>query len=143
MSMSNTPISRSSCVSTASAAASCSSTSSCTAIPRFVHAGQHVLVVRARTRDDVDVRLQPAGGHAEGIVDAVLSIDDELARDHVQQLELGGNVDRLRRFDDTVDVFARYLTMLSGDRDDAARVDRADVIAATPDIDRFDLQPGH
>jgi len=45
-------------------------------------------------------------------VDAVLSIDDELARDHVQQLELGENVDRLRRFDDTVDVFARYLTML-------------------------------
>ena len=60
---------------------------------RFVHTGQNVLVVRARAGDDVDVRLQPAGGHAEGIVDSVLSVDDELARDHVQQLQLCRNVD--------------------------------------------------
>ena len=72
----------------------------------LVHAREHVLVVRARAGDDVHVRLEPRGGHAQRIVDAVLSVDDELARDDVQQLELGRDVDRLRGLDDAVDVLA-------------------------------------
>ena len=109
----------------------------------FVHASQNILVVRPRTGHDVDVGLQPAGGHAQRIVNAVLAVDDEFARNDVKQLELRGDVDRLRRLDDPVDVFARDLAMLPRDGDHATRIDRADVIAGDADVDRFDLQPGH
>ena len=110
---------------------------------RLVHGGQHVLVVGARAGDDVHVGLQPLGGHAERIVDAVLPIDHELPGDDVQQLELGRDVDRLGGLDDPVDVLAGDLLVLAHHRDHAARVDRADVIAGDADVHRLDLQPGH
>src|SRR5207244_377949 len=82
-------------------------------------------------------------GHAERIVNSVLPVDDELARNDVQQLELCRNVDRLGGFDDAIDILARNLFVFADDRNDAARVDRSNVIAGHADIDRFDLQPGH
>ncbi len=79
---------------------------------RLVDARQHVLVVRARARDDVYVRLETLCGHADRIVNPVLPVDDELTRDDMQQFELRGDVDRFRCFDDAIDILARDLAML-------------------------------
>ena len=91
--------------------------------------------MRPRAGDDVHVRLEPRRGHAQRIVDPVLPVDDELARDDVQDLQLARDVDRLRGLDDAVDVLAGDLLVLAGDGDDAARVDGADVIARHADED--------
>src|SRR4051794_5079143 len=60
---------------------------SLTPIPPFFPPRQHVLVMRPRAGDDVDVRFEPPRRHPERIVNAILTIDDKFARDDVKQLQ--------------------------------------------------------
>ena len=57
-----------------------------------------------RPGDDVHLRLQAHAGHADRIADALLAVDDEFLRQHVQDLLVGRNGDRLGRIDDVLDV---------------------------------------
>ena len=56
--------------------------------------------------------------------DAVLLVDDEVLRQHVQDLAAARQRHRLGRVDRAPHVLARDLAVLAGDRDDAAAVER-------------------
>src|SRR5664280_372953 len=78
----------------------------------------------ARPRDHVDVGLEPAPHHPERIGDAVLSVHDEFAREHVEDLELRGDRHRARRVERPLNVLARDLAVLRRHRDDLTAVER-------------------
>ena len=139
MSTSATPSSFSSSVSTASLAASCSSTVSSTATPGPVDARDDVLRRRRAAGDDVDVHFEPRAGHADRRADAVLLVDDEVLRQHVEDLAAARQRDGLGGVDRAAHVLARDLAVLAGHRHDAAAVERLDVRARQPEVDRVDL----
>ena len=74
--------------------------------------------------------------------DAVLLVDDEVLRQHVQDLAAARQRDRLGRVDGAPHVLARDLAVLAGDRDDAAAVERLDVRARQAEVHRVDLDAG-
>ena len=63
-----------------------------------------VLGGRIRAGDDVHLGLQAHPGHADRVADALLAVDDEFLRQHVQDLLVGGDRDRLGGIDDVLDV---------------------------------------
>ena len=69
--------------------------------------------------DDVDVHLEPRAGHADRRADAVLLVDHEVLRQHVQDLAAGRQRHRLGRVDRAAHVVARDLAVLAGDGDHA------------------------
>ena len=79
------------------------------------------------TGHDVDLDLEPNAAHAERIVNILLSIDDEFLRQDMEDLLVVGNCDRLRRFDNAVDVGLRYFLFF--DRHHSARIQAADMAA--------------
>ena len=91
---------------------------------------------------DVDVHLEPRAGHADGRADAVLLVDDEVLRQHVQDLAAARQRDGLGRVDRAADVLARDLAVLAGDRDHAPAVERLDVRGRQTEVDRVDLDAG-
>ena len=107
--------------STASAEASGSSTMSTTLSPALFAAFHDVLCAGDGRRDDVDLRLEPHAAHAEWLADPVLVVDDELLRDHVDDLAVHRDRDRLGGIDHALDVASRDLPVLH--RDDAVRVE--------------------
>ena len=143
MSTSATPSSFSSSVSTDSLAASCSTTVSATVDAGAVHARDDVLRRALAAGDDVDVDLEPRAGHADRRADAVLLVDDEVLRQHVQDLAAGRQRHRLGGVDRAAHVLARDLAVLAGDRDHAAAVESLDVRARQREVDRVDLDAGH
>src|SRR5207245_7747588 len=54
-----------------------------------VHARDDVLGRALAAGDDVDVHLEAGAGHADRSADAVLFVDDEILRQHVQALAAG------------------------------------------------------
>ena len=143
MSTSATPSSFSSSVSTASLAASCSTTVSATVDAGAVHARHDVLRRALAAGDDVDVHLEARAGHADRRADAVLLVDDEVLRQHVQDLAAGRQRHGLRRIDRAPHVLARDLAVLAGDGDHAAAVEALDVRARQREVHRVDLDAGH
>jgi len=93
--------------------------------------------------DDVDLGFEPHAAHPDRVLDPVLVVDDELLRDHVDDLAIGGDRDRLGGLHHAVDVGGTDLVVLAGDRDHAAAVDRADVVAGDPGGDALHRKPGH
>ena len=109
MSITATPISFSSSESTASALASGSSTTSATVRPqrsaqRTTFCTQDVAAVI-----EVDLHAEADAAHPDRIADAVLVVDDELARQHVEDLTIGVDRDGARALEHAVDVGARDL----------------------------------
>ena len=98
---------------------------------------------RGRGGDDVDFRLQANARHAHGVADPLLIVDDESARDHVEDLPIGRDLDRARRIEDAIDVLPRDLLLAPADADHAAAVDRSHVLAGDPDPDVADREVGH
>ncbi len=86
-------------------------------------------------------RLEPHAGHADRLLDAVLVVDDEFLRKDVQDLLIRRDRDRARRVDHALDVARRHLAVL--DRDDAVRVEAADVAARNAGVHRLDLHVRH
>ena len=91
----------------------------------------------------MDVDLEPRAGHADRRADAVLLVDDEVLRQHVQNLASGRQADGLGRLDRPPHVVARDLAALAGDGDDAAAVEPLDVRAGHRQVDGVDLDAGH
>ena len=54
----------------------------------------------------MDVGLEPDAAHPDGVGHAVLPVDDELLREHVEDLAVGGHRDVLRVFEQAVHVVA-------------------------------------
>src|SRR5215218_3840536 len=110
MSMSAVPNSFSSLVSTASAADQCSRTVSSTRMP---------------------ARLEPHTEESDRVDDAVLPVDRELLRDHVDDLAIRRQGDRARLLDHAVHVRPADLAVAARDGDHAAAVVPLDL--GTPD----------
>ena len=108
-----------------------------------VHARHEVLRRRRAAGDDVDVDLEPRAGEADRRADALLLVDDEVLRQHVQDLAPGRQRHRARRVNRAPHVVARHLAVLAGDGDDAAAVEALDVRAADAEMDRADLDARH
>ena len=110
---------------------------------RAVDAGDDVLRRALAAGDDVDVHLEPGAGHADRRADAVLLVDDEVLRQHVQDLAAGRQRHGLGRVDRPPHVVARDLAVLAGDGDHAAAVEALDVRTRQRQVDRVDLDAGH
>ena len=89
------------------------------------------------------VDLEPGAGHADRRADAVLFVDDEVLRQHVQDLAAGRQRHGLRRLDRAPHVVARDLAALAGHGDDAAAVEALDVRARHRQVHGVDLDAGH
>ena len=62
-----------------------------------------------RRADDVHARLEAHAGHADRLLDAVLPVDQELLRQHVQDVLIDRQRHRARRVEHAVDVRRRPL----------------------------------
>src|SRR5207247_5419831 len=110
---------------------------------RAVDARDDVLRRALAAGDDVHIDFEPRAGHPDGRADAVLLVDDEVLRQHVQDFASGRQRYRLGGIDRAADVLARDLAILARDRDDAAAVEALDVRARQREVDRVDLDAGH
>ena len=133
-----TPSSFSVSVSTASAEASEAQTSSsmrmsarCTHLDRF-------WTPVARGMHDVGLDLEPHRAHAQRVLDALLAIDHEAARQDVQHLAVGRDGHRTGDLRRALDVLAGHLTPRAADGDRAARVLALDMVAANGHDGRLD-----
>ena len=75
--------------------------------------------------------------------DAVLFVDDEILREHVQDLAARRQRHRFRRVDGSPDVLARDLAVLARDGNHAAAVESLDVRSRQRQVDRVDLDTSH
>ena len=108
-----------------------------------VDAADDVLCRGDRAGDDVDLGLQPHAHHPDRIPYAVLLVDGELLRDHVDDLPVHGYDDRLGGIDHALHVVARDLPVPAGDGDDPSRVDSFDVAAGDARERARDFTAGH
>ena len=92
-----------------------------------------------RRRDDVGLDLEPQRAHPERVLDALLAVDAEAASLDVEHLAVGRDRHRAGDLDRPVDVLARDLAVVAGDRDLAGRVEALDVLAADADEGAIDL----
>ena len=91
----------------------------------------------------MNVHLEPRARHADRRADAILLVDHEILRQHVQNLSARRQRDGLRRIDGAPDVLASDLAVLAGHRDDAAAVESLDMRARQREVHRIDLDPCH
>ena len=108
-----------------------------------MHALEHVRDEARAAGDDVRVDFEPAARHADRIVDALLSVDREVARKRVNDLAVARQVDDLAGVDHPPDVAVRDLAVVAGDGDDGTVVGAANVIAGDADEDVGDVNAGH
>ena len=83
--------------------------------------------------------LEPDRAHPERILDALLAVDDEAARQDVEDLAVRRDGDGAGDLGGAVDVLAGDLAAVAADRDRAARVLALDVLAADADEGPVDL----
>jgi hypothetical protein len=74
--------------------------------PAALHALDDVLRRAVGARDDVHARLEAHARHADRLADALLPVDDEFLRQHVEDLLVRRDRDRLRGVHDARDVAA-------------------------------------
>ena len=86
---------------------------------------------------EVHLGLEAHAGHAERLLDAVLVVDRVLLREHVEDLAVLRDVDRLGLLEHRGDVGLFDFLVL--DRPHALRVERLDVRARDAGVDRRDL----
>ena len=142
MSATATPSSRSVSEATASAEASEAATSSSILTPAAIDALRQVLDRGRRGGDDVDVDLEADRAHPERVLDALLAVDDEVARQDVEDLAVRRDLDRPGHLGRPVDVLAGDLAVVAAHRDRAGRVLALDVLAADRHEGPVDLPAG-
>ena len=108
-----------------------------------VHARDDVLRRALAAGDDVHVDFETRAGHPHRRADAVLLVDDEILRQHVQDFAAGRQRHRLGGVDGAPHVFLRDLPVLPGDGDHAPAVEPLDVRPGQRQMDRVDLDAGH
>src|SRR5436190_13058769 len=109
--------------------------------PGAVAALDQVLPRAHRAGHDVDARFEAHAGHADRLADAVLVVDDELLRQDVEDLLVGGEGDGARGVHDPLDVPRRHLAV--ADRDHAMAVEALDVAPGRAGDHAADLAGGH
>src|SRR6202171_3644266 len=110
---------------------------------RLVYALDHVLHRGQRTGDDVRLDLEPGARHADGVLDALLSVDHVAAGDDMDDLAVVGHGNRTRRVDDAGDVFLSDLAVLTRDRYHTATVLAQHMRARHADEARLQLVTAH
>ena len=90
-------------------------------------AADDVLDAARGGRDEVHLRAEAHAAHPDRVADAVLDVDDVLARQDVEDLAIGVDRDGAGALEDALDVGAGHLA--AGDRGDAVGRLRADVAA--------------
>jgi hypothetical protein len=108
-----------------------------------VDASEQRLRPRHLPGDQMDLDLQAAAQHSQGIADATLLVDDELLGDGVQNLAIRRQRRRLRRTEGALDVRFHDLAVLARHRHHAARVHAAHVGPGDTDVGARDLHSGH
>ena len=108
-----------------------------------VDRAHHVVHRGDRASDDVHLDLEPHPRHPDGLADAVLLVDDERLREHVNDLAVLRQVDGPRGVDGALDVDHRDFAVLVADGDDAAAVDAPDVAAGDARVHARHFDPGH
>ena len=93
--------------------------------------------------DDVRVDFQAAAGHADRIVDALLAVNGEIARQRVDDLAVAGEIDDLARVDHAPDVARGDFAVVARNGDDGTVVRAADVVAGDADENFVEVDPGH
>ena len=137
-----TPSSRSVSVSTASPDASDEADQLVDADVGALDALGQVLHRRGAGVDDVRLHLEPDRAHAQRVLDALLAVDHEAARQYVQHLAVGRDGDRAGDLGGSLDVLARDLAPRAADGHRAARVLALDVVAAHGHDGRLDPVAG-
>ncbi|EKE17996.1 MAG: hypothetical protein ACD_10C00176G0002 [uncultured bacterium] len=101
----------------------------------------NILRRRNSAGDNVRLHLQAHAAHADRLADAILSIDDELLRQDMQDFLIGRNRHCFRRLDDAVNVAGGHFFIL--DRHHAVGVETLDVTAGNARIYVLHLAVGH
>ena len=109
--------------------------------PAALDALLDVLCRRVCPGDDVHLGLEPHPGHADRVTDAFLAVDDELLRQHVQDLLIRRDRHRLGGIDHVVDIPVAHL--LVAHTHDAVGVEAAHVAAGDAGEHRVDLAARH
>jgi hypothetical protein len=91
----------------------------------------------------VHLGLEANADHVERVAYALLVVDDEGLRNHVEDFAVHGYHDGASRLDDPVHVLARYLPAPARHRDDAPGIDALDARAGGAAVDVPYLAPGH
>jgi len=112
-------------------------------IARLFNAAVNVLGGGNRPGDDVDFSFEAHTGHADGIADAALVVDDELLRQDMDHLAVERQRHSAGRFDDPADILFADLIVLAGDSHHAASIDAADMVARDAGVNHIDLDVGH
>ena len=95
-----------------------------------VGAGDRALQRAAGAGGDVQIHFQPRADHADGIEDAGLLVEDELARQQVQNLAIGRALDGAGALDGGAHIFAGDLAHAVAQLDAAVGVEAANMRAA-------------
>ena len=106
-----------------------------------LHALDDVLRGADGARHEMHLGFEPHARHADRLADAFLRVDDEFLRQHVDDALIGRDRDGARRVDDALDVAGADLFVAN--RDDAVRVQAADVAAGDARQHAVDLAAGH
>ncbi len=99
----------------------------CNLKPGAVGAGHRALQRAAGAGGDVQIHFKPLAHHAHRIEDAGLVVEDELARQQVQNLAIGGALDGARAIHGGAHIFARNLAHAPAQLDSAIGVQAANV----------------
>src|SRR5439155_24294861 len=109
----------------------------------LVDALDHVLESRLGAGDYVGLDLEPLAGHSDRLLDAVLAVDGEGARDQVDHLAVVGDADRPRRLHDPFHVGERDLAVGAGHSHHAPAVLGPEVGPGQRDHHGLDPEAGH
>ena len=93
--------------------------------PGAVGAGDGALQGAARAGGDVQIDFEPRADHAHRVEDAGLIVDDELARQQVQNLAVGRTLDGARALHGGAHIFARDLAHAAAQLESAVGIEAA------------------
>ena len=108
-----------------------------------LHHAHRVLQTVENAVDDVHVHLDARAEHSDGIDDAILSIDEKMLADGVNDVILRREIDRLRVANDILDVVLGDLAIRGHHRVNAAIGQAADMAAGHAEIHAANLHIGH
>src|SRR5947209_3879900 len=92
---------------------------------------------------DVDIHLHAGAKHADGIGDAVLAVHEKMLSNRMDDVVLGGEVDRLGVLDDVLNIFLANFTVGGSDGMDAAIVEAAQMAGGHAQVEDANFDVHH
>ena len=102
----------------------------------------YILCCRYKSGNDVNNSFHPHTGHSNGIINSILSINNKLLRDHVNNFSVEWKRDSFCVFDQPINVFLSDFILRSADADNAATLKALDMIARDANRYGSDLHSG-